>query len=56
MSGNVKVIDIKNYPVKIVNFDLSLKQQNAELIKIYNSIFTGFIEKWTCQLHFMVSS
>jgi hypothetical protein len=49
MSGKVKVIDIRNSPVKIVKFDLSLKHQGVDYIENYNFIFTGFIEKWTCK-------
>jgi hypothetical protein len=49
MNGKVKVIDIKSIPVKTDNFDLSLKHQDVDPINNYNFIFTGFIEKWTCQ-------
>jgi len=48
-SGKVNVIDIKDSRVKIVNFELSHKHQDVDLIKNYNFNFTGITEKWTFQ-------
>jgi len=54
-SGKAKCIDIKNSPVKIVNFELSHKHQDVDLIENYNFLFTGFTEKWNYQQKFMLS-